>query len=83
MKNIFEKYKGFEITWDTSVFRVKNPVIFGYRQDVNAINPIMYLTKPKHISKEEFKLFLEQMTIYVSKYTEDKNTIDTGKSILL
>ena len=61
---IFDDIKSFEIDRNQDKkFGIKSGIVWGHSADNNGIFPIMYLSKPKGISQEDFDLLLAQINI--------------------
>lgn len=69
--SIFRKFIGFCVEKDLEVvqrlFRRKSGIIYGRRKDTNSYIPIMYLSKPKWVTEEEFQELLNAIDIQFLK----------------
>ena len=62
--SIFDKFKSFSFDRNKSrLFGIKSGIIWGYFKDKNSVSPILYISKPKHISQEEFDELLDSIEI--------------------
>ena len=62
--NIFDKIRAFEYDENrTKIFRIKSGIVWGYSKDTNGCFPMLYITKPKNISQEDFELLLSKLDI--------------------
>jgi len=61
---IFDRIKGYEL--DTNRrrnFGIKSAVVWGYSNTQNSCSPMLYISKPKHVSQEDFDLMLSKIDI--------------------
>ena len=62
--NIFDKIRAFEYDENrTKIFRIKSGIVWGHSKDTNGSFPLLYITKPKNISQEDFELLLSKLDI--------------------
>lgn len=62
--SIFKKYKDFEFDKNRQkIFGIKSGIIWGHSTTKNAIAPLVYISKPKHISEEDFNEILDKIKI--------------------
>jgi hypothetical protein len=62
--SIFDKIKS--VTYDRNrnkIFGLKSAIVWGNSKDTNSIFPLLYISKPKHISKEDFDILLSHLEI--------------------
>lgn len=60
--SIFEKIKSFSIDKNKEQqFGVKSAIVWGNSN--NSTFPILYLSKPRHISEEEFRELIDAISI--------------------
>jgi hypothetical protein len=61
---IFDKYRDFEFDRNKNkIFGIKSGIIWGHSRKINSISPLVYISKPKHVSQEEFDEILEKIRI--------------------
>jgi hypothetical protein len=48
-------------------FGVKSGIVYGHSNTVNAIYPLLYISKPKHLSQEDFDLLLSKLDISIRR----------------
>lgn len=64
--NILQKIKSYEYDKNRNkIFGIKSAIIWGNRKDTNSTFPMLYISKPKHISKEDFELLLDKLDITI------------------
>ncbi|KKN79233.1 hypothetical protein LCGC14_0342500 [marine sediment metagenome] len=62
--NILNKIESFEYDKNRhQQFGVKSAIIWGNSKDTNGCFPILYISKPKHISQEDYELLLDSIDI--------------------
>lgn len=62
--SIFKNIKSFEFDKNKSrLFGIKSGIIWGHRVDKSAIFPLLYISKPKAISQEDFEELLNSIEI--------------------
>jgi len=52
------------------IFGIKSAIVWGYSKDSNSCSPILYISKPKHVSQEDFDFILDHLDL--TFYTEKK-----------
>lgn len=66
--NILERIKSFEFDKNKKkMFGVKSGIVWGHSKDTNSIFPMLYISKPKSISQEDFNLLLDKIEINMNK----------------
>jgi len=66
--DILDKIKSFEYDQNRKfIFGIKSGIVWGYSKDTNGIFPILYISKPKSISKEDFDLLLSKIDITIRR----------------
>ena len=66
--NILDKIRSIEFDRNrTKVFGIKSGILWGHSKDTNGCFPLLYISKPKNISQEDFELLLDKITINVSR----------------
>ena len=64
METILDKIKSFEFDKNRrKIFGIKSAIIWGHSKDTNGIFPMLYISKPKHVSQEDYELLLENLEI--------------------
>lgn len=67
-ENILSTIKSFEYDKNRSnVFGIKSAIIWGHSNKSNSIFPILYISKPKHITQEDFEVLLDSLNIELIK----------------
>jgi hypothetical protein len=62
--SILDKIKSFEFDKNRNkLFGIKSGIVWAHSKDVNGSYPLLYISKPKHISQEDFEFILEHMDI--------------------
>ncbi len=63
---ILDKIKSFEFDKNrNAIFGIKSGIVWGHSKDTNGIFPILYISKPKSISQEDFELLLDKIDISI------------------
>ncbi len=66
--NILESIRSFEFDKNrTKVFGIKSAIVWGHSAKTNSIFPMLYISKPKHITQEDFELILDKLDINILK----------------
>jgi len=66
--NILDKIKSFEFDKNRNkIFGIKSGIIWGNSHENNSIFPILYISKPRNISQEDFELLLNKIDITIRK----------------
>jgi hypothetical protein len=58
------------VEFDTNrnkIFGIKSGIVWGHSNKTNGIFPMLYISKPKHISKEDFELLLSKLDISIRR----------------
>jgi len=66
--NIFDKIEA--ITFDPNkaqLFGVKSAILWGHSNETNSMFPLVYISKPKNISQEDFDLIIKGIEIKLLK----------------
>lgn len=50
------------------IFGIKSAIIWGRKKESNGMTPILYISKPKHVSLEDFEDLLDNLKIEITKY---------------
>jgi hypothetical protein len=62
--NIFNQIKSFEFDRNKShKYGIKSGIIWAYSNQSNCCYPMLYISKPKGISQEDFELLLDSIDI--------------------
>lgn len=68
--NILNKIKSIEFDKNRSqLFGIKSGILWGHSNEENSIFPLLYISKPKHLSQGDYELLLERLEISI-KYNE-------------
>lgn len=61
---IFDRIRSVEFDRNKNkVFGIKSAIVWGHSKDTNGSFPLLYISKPKHISEEEYKELIEAISI--------------------
>lgn len=61
---ILNEIKSFEFDKNRNkLFGIKSGIIWGHSRTTNGMFPMLYISKPKHISQEDFELLLDSIQI--------------------
>jgi len=67
MKKITDKLKSFEYDKNRNgIFGIKSGIVWGKFSN-QGTSPILYISKPKHVSQEDFELLLDKIEIIIRK----------------
>ncbi len=68
MKKITERLTSFEYDKNRNkIFGIKSGIVWGKFSNPFSTSPILYISKPKHISQEDFELLLDKIEIIIKK----------------
>jgi hypothetical protein len=63
---ILDTIKSFEFDPNRKkLFGIKSGIVWGYSNQSNSVAPLLYISKPKHISQEDFDLLLSNIEITI------------------
>lgn len=66
--NILDKIKSFEYDKNRChILGIKSAVIWGHLKDSNSLFPLLYISKPRNISQEDYELLLNKIDISIRK----------------
>ena len=66
--NILDKISSFEYDKNrTNIFGIKSGIVWGNSKSTNGQFPLLYISKPKNISKEDFDVLLDKINIEIRK----------------
>lgn len=66
MKNILQRIRSFEFDKNKNhLFGIKSAIVWG-RED-NITFPLLYIQKPRTMSREDFELILDHLDINIRK----------------
>jgi hypothetical protein len=66
--NILESIRSYEYDKNkTKVFGIKSAIIWGHSKKSNSSFPMLYISKPKNISQEDFELLLDSIDITIKE----------------
>ena len=58
--NIFDRIRSFEFDRnETHIYGIKSGIVWGHSKETNSCSPILYISKPKGVSQEDFELLLD------------------------
>ena len=62
--SIFNTIKSFEFDRNRKhIFGIKSGIVWGHSNTSNSSNPLLYISKPKHITDEAFEELLDSIDI--------------------
>ena len=68
MGTILDKIRSFEFDKNRKkLFGIKSGIVWGHSKDTNSSFPILYISKPKDISQEDFELLLDKIDISIRR----------------
>ena len=68
--SIFDELKAFSFDKnEQKQFGIKSAIVWGHAKDINEIYPILYISKPKHISEEHYRELVDALKI---EFVENK-----------
>lgn len=63
---ILEGIRSFEYDKNRNkMFGIKSAIIWGHSKDSNSSFPMLYISKPKGVSQEDFELLLDKLDISI------------------
>jgi len=66
--NILDKLRSVEFDKNRKkIFGIKSGIIWGHSKETNGCYPLLYISKPKNISKEDFEVLLDSLRIQITK----------------
>lgn len=66
--NILDSIRSFEFDKNRKfVFGIKSGIVWGHSNKSNSSFPMLYISKPKNISQEDFELLLDKIQIEILK----------------
>ena len=69
--NIFKKIRRIEYDPNqTQIFGIKSGIVWGHFQDSNECLPLLYISKPRGITQEDFDMLLDVLDICIVKRLE-------------
>lgn len=48
------------------IFGIKSAILWGHSNKSNSCSPLIYITKPKHVTQEDFDEILEKLDININ-----------------
>ena len=62
--SIFDEIKSVEFDRNRNkIFGIKSGIVWGHSKNSNSIFPLLYISKPKHITEEQFNELLDSIDI--------------------
>lgn len=49
------------------IFGIKSGILWGHSKHTNSCFPLLYISKPKHISEKDFEILLDKLIIDIKK----------------
>jgi hypothetical protein len=69
--SILDNLRSFEFDRNKKrIFGIKSAIVWGHSKDCNGYSPLLYISKPKHVSQEDFDFILDHLDLTL--YTEKK-----------
>jgi hypothetical protein len=66
--NILESIRSFEFDKNRKkIFGIKSGIVWGHSNKTNGSFPMLYISKPKSVSQEDFELLLEKLDISIRR----------------
>jgi|ADurb_H2B_03_Slu_FD_contig_41_1265980_length_846_multi_2_in_0_out_0_1 hypothetical protein len=66
--NILDSIKSIYFDKNKSkIFGIKSAIIWGNSKNDNSTFPLLYISKPKHLSEDEFEILLDKIDIRIKK----------------
>lgn len=66
--SIFNKLRSFSFDKNEKhIFGIKSAIVWGHSNISNSESPILYISKPKHISQEEYEELLDSIDIQFTR----------------
>jgi hypothetical protein len=71
---ILDKIRSFEFDKNRNkIFGIKSAIVWGHSNETNGMFPLLYISKPRNISQEDFELLIDNIQISLTKpVTNDK-----------
>lgn len=67
-ETIIESIRSFEYDKNRkNIFGIKSAIVWGHSKNTNGCFPMLYISKPKGISKEDYDLLLDKIQIEILK----------------
>ena len=61
---IIDKIRSIEYDKNRSkIFGIKSAILWGHSKDTNSTFPLLYISKPKYITQEEYEDLLDRLEI--------------------
>ena len=54
------------------IFGIKSGILWGVKKDEAVAFPILYISKPKHISDEDYQILLDNINISINNVNNSK-----------
>lgn len=69
--NILNKLCAIEFDRNKNkILGIKSGILWGYSNETNGSFPLLYISKPKHVSEEDFEILLNNLEIKINKPAE-------------
>ena len=66
--NITDKIQSIEFDKNEKhEFGIKSTIIWGHSNENNVTYPLLYISKPKHISEEDYRYMINKLEIHMNK----------------
>lgn len=66
--NILDKIRAIEFDKNKrKIFGIKSAIVWAYSNEDGKVYPLLYISKPKHLSKEDFDVVLDNLEIKIRK----------------
>ena len=68
MKNILDDIRAIEYDKNhRKLFGIKSAIVWGFSKHTNSCSPLLYISKPKHISQKDYEFLLDKLIIDMQK----------------
>jgi len=66
--SILDKIRSIEFDRNRKeLFGIKSGIVWGHSKESNSSSPLLYISKPKSISKEDFEEILNKLEINIKR----------------
>jgi hypothetical protein len=67
-KPITRRIKSYEVDTNREhKYGIKSAIVWGHSRDTNSVFPLLYLTKPKGMTQEDYEYLLKKINILIEK----------------
>ena len=66
--SIFDSIRSIEFDKNRNkLLGIKSGILWAHSKNTNGMFPLLYISKPKHITQEDFELLLDKLIINIKK----------------